>query len=75
MNRSAKAVLTTTHFTDCRRNWILVRDTSKFIDWQKVKVQEKSDEVFLTLTKFLMQLHMLCLLVLTLWLLPVWPTA
>ena len=24
---------------------MLVREQSKFIDWQKVKVQEKSDEV------------------------------
>jgi len=28
-----------------RRSWSLVREESKFIDWQKVKVQEKSDEV------------------------------
>ena len=30
----------------CRRSWTLVREESKFIDWQKVKVQEKSDEVY-----------------------------
>ena len=39
----------------CRKNWTLVRELSKFIDWQKVKVQEKSDEVpcFSLLTKFI----------------------
>ena len=30
---------------ESRRSWSLVREESKFIDWQKVKVQEKSDEV------------------------------
>lgn len=30
---------------ESRRSWALVREESKFIDWQKVKVQEKSDEV------------------------------
>ena len=33
----------------CRRKWKLMREESKFIDWQKVKVQEKSDEVFVLL--------------------------
>ena len=28
-----------------RKGWVLVREQSKFVDWQKVKVQEKSDEV------------------------------
>lgn len=28
-----------------RKSWVLVREQSKFVDWQKVKVQEKSDEV------------------------------
>ena len=30
---------------ESRRSWSLMREESKFIDWQKVKVQEKSDEV------------------------------
>ncbi len=34
-----------TIMVESRRSWILVREESKFIDWQKVKVQEKSDEV------------------------------
>ena len=31
-----------------RKSWVLVREQSKFVDWQKVKVQEKSDEVLVT---------------------------
>lgn len=31
-----------------RKSWVLVREQSKFVDWQKVKVQEKSDEVRVT---------------------------
>lgn len=31
-----------------RKSWVLVREQSKFVDWQKVKVQEKSDEVPVT---------------------------
>jgi hypothetical protein len=28
-----------------KRNWILVKEESKFVDWQRAKVQENSDEV------------------------------
>lgn len=28
-----------------RKKWELMRDDSKFVNWQKVKVQESSDEV------------------------------
>ncbi len=29
----------------CRKSWVLVREKSTFVDWQRVKVQELSDEV------------------------------
>jgi DNA replicative helicase MCM subunit Mcm2 (Cdc46/Mcm family) len=29
----------------CRVHWQLVREDSSFIDWQRAKVQENSDEV------------------------------
>lgn len=28
-----------------KRNWTLVKEESKFVDWQRAKVQENSDEV------------------------------
>lgn len=28
-----------------RKNWKLSRDNSKFVDWQRVRVQENADEV------------------------------
>lgn len=30
---------------NCRKNWKLTRDNSKFVDWQRVRVQENADEV------------------------------
>lgn len=29
----------------CRKHWLLVREKSTFVDWQRVKVQELSEEV------------------------------
>lgn len=29
----------------CRKQWLLVREKSTFVDWQRVKVQELSEEV------------------------------
>ena len=29
----------------CRKAWSLVKEESVFVDWQRVKVQENSDEV------------------------------
>lgn len=33
------------HVVPCRVAWSLLMDESKFVDWQKVKVQENPDEV------------------------------
>ncbi len=39
------AVLSARPQCGCRREWVLSREKSTFVDWQRVKVQELSDEV------------------------------
>jgi DNA replication licensing factor MCM6 len=37
-----------------KSHWALVKEESKFVDWQRAKVQENADEVLLKLTVHIM---------------------